>query len=154
MKIVKAEFTDLDEILKLQYLAYQSEAALFGTDDIPPLKETLEEVQEEYNSGVVLKMVSDDDSIIGSVRARENNGTVYIGKLMVHPDYRGRGYGTSLLNEIENYFTSRRFELFTSTRSVDNIRLYEANGYKQFKQEAVTDELIFVYMEKMGDNDF
>ena len=149
MKITKADYKDLSEILKLQYLAYQSEAALFGTDDIPPLKETLEEVQEEYNSGVVLKMVSDDDSIIGSVRARENNGTVYIGKLMVHPDYRGRGYGTSLLNEIENYFTSRRFELFTSTRSVDNIRLDEANGYKKFKQEAVTDELIFVYLEKI-----
>lgn len=154
MKIVKADYKDLSEILKLQYLAYQSEAALFGTDDIPPLKETLEEVQEEYNSGVVLKMVSDDDSIIGSVRARENNGTVYIGKLMVHPNYRGRGYGTTLLNEIEKYFTSTRFELFTSTRSEDNIRLYEANGYKKFKQEAVTDELIFVYMEKMGDNDF
>ena len=154
MKIVKADYKDLSEISKLQYLAYQSEAALFGTDDIPPLKETLEEVQEEYNSGVVLKMVSDDDSIIGSVRARENNGTVYIGKLMVHPNYRGRGYGTTLLNEIEKYFTSTRFELFTSTRSEDNIRLYEANGYKKFKQEAVTDELIFVYMEKMGDNDF
>ena len=150
MKIVKAEYKDLSEILKLQYLAYQSEAALFGTDDIPPLKETLEEVQEEYNSGVVLKMVSEDDSIIGSVRAKEANGTVYIGKLMVHPDYRGRGYGTSLLNEIENYFTCERFELFTSTRSVDNIRLYEATGYKKFKQEAVTDELIFVYMEKNG----
>ena len=149
MKIVKADYKDLSEILKLQYLAYQSEAALFGTDDIPPLKETLEEVQEEYNSGVVLKMVSDDDSIIGSVRARENNGTVYIGKLMVHPDYRGRGYGTTLLNEIEKYFTSTRFELFTSTRSVDNIRLYETNGYKKFKQEAVTDELIFVYLKKI-----
>ena len=149
MKIAKADYRDLSEILKLQYLAYQSEAALFGTDDIPPLKETLEEVQEEYNSGVVIKMVSDDDSIIGSVRARENNGTVYIGKLMVHPDYRGRGYGTTLLNEIEKYFTSTRFELFTSTRSVDNIRLYETNGYKKFKQEAVTDELIFVYLKKI-----
>ena len=60
----------------------------------------------------------------------------------------------TFLNEIEKYFTSTRFELFTSTRSVDNIRLYETNGYKKFRQEAVTDELIFVYMEKMGDNDF
>ena len=34
MKIVKAEFTDLAEILKLQYLAYQSEAALFGKNVI------------------------------------------------------------------------------------------------------------------------
>ena len=29
---------DLEQILQLQYLAYQSEAALCGTQDIPPLK--------------------------------------------------------------------------------------------------------------------
>ena len=159
MKIIKAEIEDLKEILELQYLAYQSEAALFGTDDIPPLKETLEEVVEEYNNGIVLKMVFDESEkdtelsnengkIIGSVRAYEKDGTAYIGKLMVHPDFRGQGYGTKLLNEIQKYYSNKRYELFTSTRSVDNIRLYEKNGFKKFKQEAVTDELIFVYMEK------
>lgn len=44
MKIEKAEYKDLDKILNLQYLAYQSEADLFGTRDIPPLKQTLDEV--------------------------------------------------------------------------------------------------------------
>lgn len=29
---------DLEQILQLQYLAYQSEAELCGTQDIPPLK--------------------------------------------------------------------------------------------------------------------
>ena len=151
MKIVKAEFDDLKEILELQYLAYQSEAALFGTDDIPPLKEMLEEVIEEYNNGIILKMESDESEIgkiIGSVRAYEKDGTAYLGKLMVHPDYRGQGHGTKLLNEIQNFFPDKRYELFTSTRSVDNIRLYEKNGFNKFRQEAVTDELIFVYMEK------
>lgn len=41
MQISRAEKQDLEEILKLQYLAYQSEAALFGTNDIPPLKQTI-----------------------------------------------------------------------------------------------------------------
>jgi acetyltransferase family protein len=36
--IKKAQKEDLEEILKLQYLAYQSEAKLFGDIDIPPLK--------------------------------------------------------------------------------------------------------------------
>ena len=54
--ITKAEKNDLEEILKLQYLAYQSEAALFGNKDIPPLKQTLEEVISEYEAGIVLKM--------------------------------------------------------------------------------------------------
>ena len=72
MTILKAEQKDLQEILELQYLAYQSEAALFGSKDIPPLKETIEELNEEFNKGVVLKLV-EDDKIIGSVRAYEKN---------------------------------------------------------------------------------
>ena len=44
MKIQKAKFEDLDVILELQYLAYQSEADLFGTRDIPPLKQTIDEI--------------------------------------------------------------------------------------------------------------
>ena len=145
--IYKAGLEDLQEILQLQYLSYQSEAALFGSRDIPPLKQTLDEVIAEYNNGIVLKM-TDDDVIVGSIRAKERNGTVYIGKLMVHPDYRRNGYGRSLLMEIEKYFPDKRYELFTSTRSTDNIRLYRNLGYKMFDRKAVTDELQFVYMEK------
>ena len=148
MNIYKADHKDLDEILRLQYLAYQSEAALFGTDDIPPLKQTIDEVIAEYEKGIILKLVTDDNVIIGSVRAREENKAVYIGKLMVHPEYRHKGYGTRLLTEIEKCFTCERYELFTSTRSADNIRLYEKNGYKEYKREALNNELIFVYMQK------
>ena len=150
--IHKAQVNDLQEILQLQYLAYQSEADLFGSRDIPPLKQTLDEVVEEFRSGVILKMVDDKDNIIGSVRARESDGTVYIGKLMVHPDHRHKGYGTRLLCEIEKCFPDKRYELFTSTRSLDNIRLYQKLGYSIFARKAVNDELEFVYMEKNENN--
>ena len=56
-KIIKAGKEDLQEILDLQHLAYQSEAALFGRQDIQPLTETLEELTAEYDAGTVLKMV-------------------------------------------------------------------------------------------------
>lgn len=145
--IYKAEQNDLQEILQLQHLAYQSEAELFGNKDIPPLKQTLSEVIDEFNNGIILKMVI-DNRIIGSVRAKEENSTVYIGKLMVHPDYRCNGYGSKLLSEIELCFPKKRYELFTSTRSVDNIRLYQKMGYTIFNRKAVNDQLVFVYMEK------
>ena len=149
MFIIKnAERADLPEILQLQYLAYQSEADLFGSRDIPPLKQTLDEVIEEFNSGIILKMIDDKNNIIGSVRAKEIDGTVYIGKLMVHPDHQHKGYGTMLLSEMENRFPDKRYELFTSTRSVDNIRLYESLGYKIFDRKKIDEELVFVYMEK------
>ena len=146
--VSKAEYGDLSEILKLQYLAYQTEADLFGSRDIPPLKQTLDEVRDEFSKGIILKMTDSNNAIIGSVRAYEQNGTVYIGKLMVHPGHRSKGRGTKLLTEIEHYFTAKRFELFTSTRSTDNIRLYQKNGYSLFDTRAVNSELQFVYMEK------
>lgn len=74
--IEKAEKDDLEEILELQYLAYQSEAKLFGNMDIPPLKQTIEEVYDEFQKGVILKAIDDRGVIIGSVRAYQDGGTV------------------------------------------------------------------------------
>ena len=138
----------MEEILKLQYLAYQSEAKLFGNMDIPPLKQTIEEVYDEFQKGAILKAVDDGGIIIGSVRAYEDGGTVYIGKLMMHPSKQGQGIGTQLLLEMEKQFPDQRYELFTSTRSEKNIALYQKLGYKIFDEEQVTEELRFVYMEK------
>ena len=146
--IKKAQKEDLEEILKLQYLAYQSEAKLFGNMDIPHLKQTIEEVYDEFQKGTILKAVDDGGSIIGSVRAYEDGGTVYIGKLMMHPSKQGQGIGTQLLLEMEKQFPDQRYELFTSTRSEKNIALYQKLGYKIFDEEQVTEELRFVYMEK------
>ena len=146
--IEKAKFEDLQEILDLQYLAYQSEAKLFNNQDIPPLKQTLQEVQGEYESGVILKVSDEEDAIIGSVRAYVTNGTVYIGKLVVHPQKQSQGIGTKLLLAIENEYPNQRYELFTSTKSIRNIALYQRLGYHSFKQEKITEEMEFVYLEK------
>jgi len=67
---------------------------------------------------------------------------------MVHPDHRRKGYGSMLLTEIEKCFPGKRYELFTSTRSKDNIRLYESLGYRIFDRKEIDDELVFVYLEK------
>ena len=81
MIITKATKEDLSEILQLQYLSYQSEAKLLNNFDIPPLKQTLQEVQNEYDNGTILKVLDDNNRIIGSVRGYIENGTLYIGKL-------------------------------------------------------------------------
>ena len=148
MIVVRAEKRDLQKILDLQYLAYQSEARLFDNQDIPPLKQTLADVENEFQKGIILKALDEDKTIIGSVRAFCDNGTVYIGKLMVHPSKQGQGIGTKLLLEMEKQYLNQRYELFTSTRSEKNIALYQKLGYEIFDEEQVTEELRFVYMEK------
>lgn len=112
------------------------------------MKQTLTEVESEYENGIILKAVDENDIIIGSVRAHSDKGSVFIGKLMVHPEKQGQGIGTQLLLAIENEYPKQRFELFTSSKSKKNIELYERLGYRIFREEQITDELKFVYLEK------
>jgi ribosomal protein S18 acetylase RimI-like enzyme len=147
MTILPAISSDLAKILSLQCLAYQSEAILLQNFSIPPLLQTLEELRVEFQNGTILKAVEDGE-IIGSVRGCEKDHTLYIGKLIVHPDYRGRGIGTQLLQAIEDAYPGDRYELFTSAKSEKNIRLYERQGYRRFAEKQVSPELRFIYLEK------
>ena len=152
MRLQRADKEDLRSILELQYLAYRSEAELLGNFDIPPLKQTIEDVQREFQNGIVLKAVTADDTITGSVRGYAENGTLFVGKLIVHPDFQKRGIGTQLLQEIENVCPQPRYELFTSDKSSRNMRLYERLGYVPFASKQVTPVLTFIYLEKHAEN--
>ena len=76
--IEKAKIDDLKEILDLQHLAYITEAKRFNNMNIQPLTETLNELIEEFNKGIVLKLTI-DNKIVGSIRAYEKDDKVYIG---------------------------------------------------------------------------
>jgi GNAT superfamily N-acetyltransferase len=150
MMIERAHIEDAKEILDLQKLAYQSEAEIYNDYTIPPLTQTLEEMRNDFEKQVFLK-ASMDGRIIGSVRALLKEGTCFIGRLIVHPDFQKRGIGTQLMHEIERYYGGVcRFELFTGYKSERNIYLYQKLGYQVFKTETVTKDLQLLYMEKFA----
>jgi GNAT superfamily N-acetyltransferase len=151
IKISKANLDDLEAILQLQYVAYQSQALIYPDFTIQPLTQTLDEVIAEYHRGVILKAVSNGE-IIGSVRAYADGDTVYIGKLMVHPNYQGKGLGKRLLSSVESVLHRKRFELFTGYKSEGNLRLYEVAGYTRFKEETDAVGIVEVYLEKRYDD--
>lgn len=98
-QILNSQEADAAEILQLQYADYQREAEIHGDFTIQPLTQTLDELVSEYQKGVVLKAVK-GGIIIGSARAYAEDTTVYIGKLMVHPEHQGKGLGKRLLTAI------------------------------------------------------
>ena len=153
MIVERANVGDAEEILTLQKLAYQSEAAIYNDYTIPPLTQTLEEIRADFEKHVFLK-VSADGRIVGSVRAHVRERTCFVGRLIVHPDFQNRGIGTRLLNEIEETFSgAERFELFTGSRSEKNLYLYQKLGYKIFKSEELTDKVALVFLEKCKNTD-
>lgn len=110
-----------------------------------------QDLQQEYEQGIILKAVDEHNIIIGSVRAYSHNDTLYIGKLMVRPNLQGQGLGTKLLAELECKYPHKRYELFTSSKSERNIKLYKRLGYVVFKEEDMSDGLRFVYLQKSKD---
>ncbi len=149
MLIETATIDDATEILSLQKLAYLGEAEIYNDLSIPPLVESLNELKQIFKSHIFLKATV-NGKIVGSVRAFEKDGTCYVGRLMVHPDFQNKGNGTKLLLKTECVFAScLRFELFTGSKSFKNIHLYEKLGYKAFKTEEVSGNLKLVFLEKL-----
>ncbi|MFF0727537.1 GNAT family N-acetyltransferase [Streptomyces sp. NPDC004134] len=151
--ITPATNDDAEQVLKLQYLCYQAEAALYGDYRIPPLTETLDELRAEFERGaaVVARL---GDEVVGAVRGTvEVDGTAVIGRLIVHPRMQGHGLGARLLLAMEVRLAEggvpvARFQLFTGHRNEANLRLYRRLGYEPVGTEKVSPRLSLVTLEK------
>ncbi|MEN6330258.1 MAG: GNAT family N-acetyltransferase [Methanobacteriaceae archaeon] len=150
MIIKKATIKDAAEILALQRLAYLSEAAIYDDYTIKPLVQTLDDIKGDFDDYVFLKVI-EGDVIIGSVRARLlEDGSCYIGRLMVHPHHQNQGIGKRLIGEVEKIFNPcPRFELTTGHQSHQNMKFYQKQGYSPYKREKVTDNIYLVHLEKI-----
>ncbi len=150
--IVEAFLNDAVDILALQKTAYQSEAKLYNDWTLPALTQTIESLQEEFKQSRVLKALINGE-MVGSVRARVDNGVCHIGRLIVSPDHQRQGIGTALLSNIEAMYTSAdEFHLFTGSKSIDNIRLYEKLGYVKSHTKCLSKNVDLVFMVKPSKN--
>lgn len=150
LKIGIAVKSELSAILELQKECYQSEAALYNDYNIQPLRQTLDEVFNDFDNGVTYLAGYIDGILVASVRGNINKNTGYINKLIVSPGFQNRGYGKLMMKAIEQVLESAvRFELFTGHKSEKNIRLYEKLGYKVYNTVAVHDGLSLIYFEKI-----
>ena len=145
--IDRAADHDANVILDLQRRAYRSEAVRYNDETLPPLLQTLDEILADFKKQIVLKAVV-PGRIVGSVRARVENGTCFIGRLIVDPDYQHRGIGESLMRRIEGWFRDAdRFELFTGHKSKEALHLYHKLGYTEFRSKRLTTHTM-IFLEK------
>lgn len=149
MEIINAVKEDLNEILNLQKLCYRENALRADDFSIQPLSQTIEEITGEFSTNIFLKIMS-GSRITGSVRGYVQDGTGYIGKLIVHPEFQNKGRGTALLLKIEeSLLPVKRYELFTGSEDKKNIYLYTKHGYNVFNTKVITSKLSLVFLEKI-----
>lgn len=128
ISIERAAVEDAPEILALQKAAFRSEAEFYGDFSIEPLAQTRESLVKQFSTHVIWKAVH-GNRIVGSVRARCEGDVVSVEKLVVAPEFQGRGIGTLLMRAVESEFGDKTFVLWTGSRSKRNIGLYTKLSY-------------------------
>ena len=149
-EIVIAPITESDagEVLTLQRAAFVSEAQIYGSADMPPLTQTLAEVEAELRAGDGLT-ARIDGRLVGAIRfVEDDDGVLLIGRIAIAPDSQGEGIGRSLLEAAERSSSAEVAELFTGSLSEANIRLYESVGYHEHERIPQGDGTDQVFLRK------
>ncbi|WP_027409427.1 GNAT family N-acetyltransferase [Anoxybacteroides tepidamans] len=116
-------------VLELQLASYAVEAKLINFDDLPPLKDTVETIQQsdEIFYGFFVR-----ETLAGAISYERQHQTVHICRMMVHPDYFRRGIASSLIQficDLENDATE--ITVTTGTNNAPAIHLYKRHGFKE-----------------------
>ncbi len=138
---------DAGEVLTIQRAAFVSEALIYGSVDMPPLTQSLEELEGELHEsdGWVARV---GGRLVGAIRTREADDLLLIGRIAIAPDMQGSGIGSALLEAAESSSGAEQAELFTGSLSEANIRLYESCGYVETERVDTGDGVQEVYLRK------
>lgn len=127
-------------VLSLQREAYRIEAELIGSMDIPPLKESLQELMacEEKFVGLF-----EQEELIGVTSYKVENGQLDIHRLMVKPGHLRKGIARKLLNYLEKAIPDvHEIIVSTGAANLPAVQLYQKLGFKktgeQMKKEGIT----------------
>ncbi|WP_054706508.1 GNAT family N-acetyltransferase [Bacillus sp. JCM 19041] len=134
------------EILKLQKRAYKVEAELIGFNGIPPLHETLEQLQQ---SNEVFFVYMEGEVISGAIAIEYNHTCIHISRVMVDPSSFRKGIARTLLTHVEEQ-TEEGVPLLVSTgsRNFPAIRLYTSMGYERIGTKDIEEGLSLVLLRK------
>ena len=148
MIIKQATKADIAELLNLQKLAFASVASALNWPECPNLHETYDDVAQDFDNWIVLKAVDANNRILGSIRGQQwLDGTLYLLRLMVHPDYRKQGIASHLLDAITEAIPHNRVQLETLAQVPETMAMYLRRGFRIFKYESIDNRLGWAYME-------
>ena len=148
MRIELATVEDVHVLQELQRKAFGPQCIELGWEDAQPMTETLEHAYEDFEQCTTLKVLNEDRHIIGSIRGHVTDGSLYIGRLMVLPEYRQQGIGKQLFREIQLLLPHNRAWLCTCKQVPAPYEFYLREGFRPYKDETVGPGLTWVYMQK------
>lgn len=96
-----------------------------------------EKIQSEIEQGIIWEMLYEKDKPIGYLVCKIEEEKVYISKIYLKAETRGKGYGKLLLNraiELAKQNEKKSLYLNVNKYNSDSIAFYERNGFRKIDE--------------------
>lgn len=135
-----------EKVLILQRESYRIEADYIGSDEIPPLKESLPELMkngEEFYGYV------DKDELVGVISYKLNLEKIDIYRVMVHPLHFRKGIAENLVRFIEKIHCSVEEAIVsTGAKNLPAVKLYQKLGFEKVDEVELGDGIMIAHFRK------
>ena len=134
------------EVFNIQIPSYKVEAEIIGCHDIPPLRDTVESLQQcgETFFGYYL-----NGELCGVISIKTANCVIDIHRLMVHPKHFRKGIAKNLLDFVESdKEKSETIIVSTGSENSPAVDFYLKNGFSKTGDKRVTERLSLTFFKK------
>ncbi|PIC57938.1 GNAT family N-acetyltransferase [Sporosarcina sp. P12(2017)] len=130
MNIIKANISDVPIIRDVMIRAFREYEQ--ATPPTSALKETVESITAEMQSGVEALIGYIEEEPVAMVRFRLEDESLYFSRFSVVPERQGQGIAKKILRYLEEYATQQGKRVIVCKVRADvpkNISLYQSIGY-------------------------
>ena len=153
IKLVKANYDDLNTILQMQKDAFAELYAKYQDTETSPATENYENILFRFNQPETtyyfITAYNEKVGVIRIVDLKDDVTRKRISPIFIMPEHRNKGYAQGAIMEAERIHGERNWKLDTILQEEGNCYLYEKLGYHQTgKTEQINDRMTIVFYEK------
>ena len=153
IKLVKANYDDLNTILQMQKDAFAELYAKYQDTETSPATENYENILFRFNQPKTtyyfITAYNEKVGVIRIVDLKDDVTRKRISPIFIMPEHRNKGYAQGAIMEAERIHGERNWKLDTILQEEGNCYLYEKLGYHQTgRTEQINDRMTIVFYEK------
>ncbi|SFH63898.1 Acetyltransferase (GNAT) family protein [Priestia megaterium] len=133
------------EILSIQVPSYLVEAKIIGYYDLPPLKDTIDSLQQSQETFFAYYL---QEKLCGIISFKLDKTEVDLHRLIVHPDHFRTGIAQKLLSFVETIEGVKSIIVTTGAKNTPAINFYLKNGFRKLQEVKVDEHLILSSFRK------
>lgn len=136
-----------EKVLELQAVSYKIEAQIIDFYDIPPLKDTIDNLRK---SGEIFYGYFEDEALAGIISYKVIGNTLDIHRVAVHPSFFRMGIAQKMVNFIEGAEAGiNKVVVCTGKENKPAVNLYLKNGYKKTEDIEIGRNIYLTAFEKI-----